>query len=30
MYDKTELIGVKGSWREVVDDCGARMDALSE
>ena len=25
MYDKTELLGVKGSWREVVDDCRATV-----
>lgn len=25
MHDKTELLGVKGSWREVVDDCRATV-----
>lgn len=25
MHDKTEMLGVKGSWREVVDDCRATV-----
>ena len=25
MYDKTELLDVKGSWRDVVDDCRATV-----
>lgn len=29
MHNKTELLGVKGSWREVVDDCRATVSKES-